>query len=136
MTWTPEQLDLIGSARELVIAVRRTDGTLRPWTPIWVVCADGEVYVRTWYRRSTGWFGVALRTKQARVRVPGMEADVTVEDIGTGPARLRAAIDDAYREKYGGGSTGNMVNDESAATTLRLLNDSGLRRMHSPGKSG
>jgi hypothetical protein len=123
MTWTPVQLNLIGSARELEIAVRRTDGTLRPWTPIWVVCADGEVYVRTWYRRSTGWFGFVLRTKKARVRVPGMEADVGVEDVGAGPATLRAAIDDAYREKYGGGSTGDMVKDESADTTLRLLTE-------------
>ncbi len=123
MTWTPEQLNLIGSAHELQIAVCRTDGTLRPWTPIWVVCADGEVYVRTWYRRSTGWFGLVLATKRARVRVPGVEADVNVEDVGAGPARLCSAIDDAYRAKYGGGSTGNMVKDESAATTLRLVSE-------------
>jgi Uncharacterized protein conserved in bacteria (DUF2255) len=37
MSWTPEHLARIDAAREIEIAVRRADGTLRPWTPIWVV---------------------------------------------------------------------------------------------------
>ena len=120
MSWTREQLARIDSARELEIAVRRTDGTLRPWTPIWVVHIGEDVYVRTWYRRDTGWYGHALHARHARVRGPGVEVDVRIDDIGVGPSGLRAAVDDAYRAKYGGGSTGNMVGDEAAATTLRL----------------
>jgi hypothetical protein len=41
MSWTPEQLALVDAARELEIAVHRADGTLRPWTPIWVVHVVG-----------------------------------------------------------------------------------------------
>jgi hypothetical protein len=123
MSWTPEQLALIDSAHELEIAVRRTDGTLRPWTPIWVVHVGGDVYVRTWYRRDTGRFGLALTSTRARVRVPGAEVDVSIEDVGVGSSGLREEVDDAYRDKYGGGSTGNMVGDEAAATTLRLLRE-------------
>jgi hypothetical protein len=121
VVWTPEQLAQVDAAHELDIAVRRADGTLRSWTPIWAVRVDSDVYVRTWYRRDTGWFGLALRTGRARVRVPGVEIDVHIEDVGVGPSGLRETVDDAYREKYGGGSTGNMVTDEAAATTLRLL---------------
>jgi hypothetical protein len=121
MAWTREQLNLIGSATELEIAVYRADGTRRSWTPIWVVCAEGDVFVRTWYRRSTGWFGVILRTERARVRVPGVEVDVRAQDVGVEPSTLRKAIDDAYRSKYGGTSTDRMVADEAAATTLRLF---------------
>lgn len=121
MSWTAEQLALVGGARELDIAVHRDDGTVRPWTPIWVVHVGGDVYVRTWYRRDTGWFGVALRTRRARVRVPDVEVEVRIEDVGVGPPGVREYVDDAYRAKYGGGSTGNMVGDEAAATTLRLL---------------
>ena len=91
MSWTAEQLALVDAARELDIAVRRADGTLRPWTPIW------------------------------GVRVSGVEVDVRIEHIGVGPSGLREDVDDAYRDKYGGGSTGNMVGDKAAATTLRLL---------------
>ncbi|MGO3325915.1 DUF2255 family protein [Gordonia sp. (in: high G+C Gram-positive bacteria)] len=54
MTWTDEQLERFDAVRELEIAVRRADGTLRSWTPIWVVCVGGDVYVRTWYCRTTG----------------------------------------------------------------------------------
>jgi hypothetical protein len=120
MSWTPEQLALVDAARELDIAVRRSDGTLRPWTPIWVVHVAGDVYVRTWYRRDTGWFGLAVSTRRARVRVPGTEVDVRIEDVGAGPPGLREDVDDAYRAKYGDDSTGNMVGDEAAATTLRF----------------
>jgi hypothetical protein len=123
MSWTPEQIALFDAAPELEIAVRRADGTLRPWTPIWVVRAGSDVYVRTWYRRDTGWFGLALRTRRARVRIRGLEVDVRIEDIGVGPSKLRENVDDAYRDKYPGGSTGNMVGDEAASTTLRLVSE-------------
>jgi hypothetical protein len=123
MSWTAGQLARIDAARDLEIAVRHADGTLRPWTPIWVVHVADDVYVRTWYRRDTGWFGRALRSRRARVRIPGVEVDVRIEDVGVGPSGLRVGVDAAYRDKYGGGSTGNMVGDEAAATTLRLLSE-------------
>jgi hypothetical protein len=108
------------AARELEIAVRRSDGSLREWVPIWVVCAGGQVYVRTWYRRDTGWFGHALRSRQARIRVPGLEADVTIEDIGDASIQVTAAVDAAYRTKYGRGEAGSMVTAKAAAATLQL----------------
>jgi hypothetical protein len=88
--------------------------------PIWVVCAGGQVYVRTWYRRDTGWFGHALRSRRARIRVPGLEADVTIEDIGDASTQVNADVDDAYRTKYGSGGAGSMVTAEAVATTLQL----------------
>ena len=121
--WTPDDLRRIGAAEELRIAVRRADGTLRRWVPIWAVCVDDGVFVRTWYRRTTGWFGQVLGTGRAGIEVPGLRADVTVADVGAGPDRLRTGIDAAYRTKYGhyGTSTvDRMVADAAAATTLQL----------------
>jgi len=114
--WSATDLRLIHAAGELQIAVRRSDGSLRPWLPIWVVCAGDQVYVRTWYRRDTGWFGQALRSRRARIRVPGLEAEVAIVDAS---AQVTADVSDAYRDKYGGGA-GSMVTVEAAATTLRL----------------
>ncbi|SEF34579.1 hypothetical protein SAMN05421837_107461 [Amycolatopsis pretoriensis] len=114
--WSPDELVLLDTAQELEIAVERADGSSRPWTPIWVVCAGGQAYVRTWYRRDTGWFGDAVRSGRGRIRVPGLETDVTIEDLG---AQATADIDTAYRTKYTGG-TDAMVTPEAAATTLRL----------------
>ncbi|WP_432832674.1 DUF2255 family protein [Dactylosporangium sp. CA-092794] len=119
-TWSPHELEQIDAAGELHIAVKRADGSLRPWTPIWVVCADDQVFVRTWYQRDTGWYGHALRSHRARIRVPGSETDVTIDDVGEGPADLRDAIDAAYRDKYGSSGSSTMVGATAAATTLRL----------------
>jgi hypothetical protein len=118
--WSPRELESIDTARELSIAGRRADGTLRRWTPVWVVCADNRVYVRTWYRRDTGWYGHALRTRRARIRVPGLEADVTIEDVGEESAGLGESIDTAYRTKYGSAGSASMETPSAAATTLRL----------------
>ncbi|WP_284740094.1 DUF2255 family protein [Amycolatopsis sp. RTGN1] len=118
--WSSADLARLDAARELEIAVRRADDTLRRAVPVWVVCAGSHVYVRTWYRRDTGWFGQALRTRRARIGVEGWEADVAIEDVGL---EHRADIDTAYRVKYGRfgeGSVGDMVNASAAATTLRL----------------
>jgi hypothetical protein len=107
----------------LEIAVKRADGTVRRWVSIWVVCVGDQVYVRTWYRRETGWFGHVLDSRQARIRVPGLEADVAVADIGGGPAQLRADIDAAYRTKYGSSGSSSvdaMVAGAAAAATLQL----------------
>ena len=123
--WTLDELQRIGGAHELEIASKRADGALRRWVPVWVVSTGGQVYVRTWYRRETGWFGQVLASHQARIRVPGLEADVAVDDVGEGGPGLRAGIDDAYRAKYGRyGGTERMVTDEAAAATLRLSRDS------------
>jgi hypothetical protein len=119
-SWSPEELRLVNAAGELQIAVKRSDGSLRHWLPIWVVCPGGQMYVRTWYRRDTGWFGHALRSHRARIRVPGLEADVTIKDIGDASAQVNADVDAAYRAKYGHVGAGSMVTATAVATTLQL----------------
>lgn len=120
MTWNPEEFAAVADVRELEIAVQRVDGSTMSWTPLWVVGVDDALYVRTRYRRATGWYGMALRTATAQIRAAGIVADVHIEDVGAGPPGLRRRVEDAYRYKYGGGSTGEMVGDDAAATTLRL----------------
>lgn len=120
--WSADELERITAAEELRIAPRRADGTLRREVPIWVVCLGGQVYVRTWYRRTGGWFGQAVDSRRGRIHVPGVTADVVIEDVGSDQA-VRAGVDAAYRAKYGryGERTvAQMVTDDAAATTLRL----------------
>jgi hypothetical protein len=124
--WSDAGLAKIDAADELRIATWRSDGTLRPAVPIWAVAVDGCVYVRTWHRRDTGWFGHAVSSGAARIAVPGLEADVTVEDVGP---QAGARVDAAYRVKYGryGAATvERMVSDDAVATTLRLVADHGV----------
>lgn len=119
-TWSPAELAALGAAVELEIAVRGADGVLGPWTPVWVVRVGTGAYVRSWHRRETGWFGQAVRLRRARVRVPGLVADVTVDDVGGDEPGLRAAVDAAYRAAYGDEAAASMVTAGAAATTLRL----------------
>jgi hypothetical protein len=126
--WSPEDLERVGAAEELEIATKGGDGTLQRWLPIWVVCVGEQVYVRTWHRRHSGWFGQALDSRRARIRVPGLEVDVGVADVGEHQAELRTGVDAAYRVKYGRyGSTtvDRMVTDDAAASTLRLIPEQG-----------
>jgi hypothetical protein len=122
--WSAEELERIGAAQELRISTSRADGTLRREVPIWVVRVSGHVYVRTWYRRDSGWFGHAVDWRRARIRVPGLQAGVAIEDIGDDKTELRAEVDLAYRAKYsryGEPSVAQMVTDAAAATTLQLF---------------
>jgi len=74
-SWSSEELDKIGTAEELDIASRRPDGTLRPFVTIWVVRADGDLYVRSVKGRSGTWFQRALAAGDGRIRAGGVERD-------------------------------------------------------------
>jgi hypothetical protein len=45
--WTAADLDRIGS-----------DGSLRPYVPIWVVRTGGELFVRSWRGQAGAWYQV------------------------------------------------------------------------------
>jgi hypothetical protein len=131
--WSDADLARIDAADELRIATWRPDGTLRAAVPIWAVTADGYVYVRTWQRRDTGWFGHAVASGAAWIAVPGLEADVTVVDVGP---QAQTSVDAAYRVKYGrygAGTVERMVSDDAVATTLRLVADRGVDQRQSVG---
>jgi hypothetical protein len=115
--WTTEDLRFLAGAHELQIAVPHADGRPGAWTPIWVVVADDEVFVRTWQRRSTGWYGRAVRTARARIRVADRSVDVIITVSGDTDGD---AIDAAYRAKYGAAGARSMASAEAAASTLRL----------------
>jgi hypothetical protein len=123
--WSSAELDRIDATVDLEIAVRRADGTALRWMPIWVVRVADHVYVRTWYRRDTGWYGQALNTKRARIRAGDVEADVIVEDVSVEVDRtaagLQVRVDAAYEGKYGHAGSESMVTAAAARTTLSLI---------------
>jgi hypothetical protein len=116
-SWSPEQLRALSDAIEIEVSTSRREGGLSRWTPIWVVVAGAAVFVRTWHRRDTGWYGSAVRSRAARIRVGDASIDVIVGGVGDTDA---AAVDTAYRKKYGDLAARSMVTAEAAASTLRL----------------
>ena len=117
--WTGDELRRLGDAEELEIAAVRRDGTLRSRTPIWVVRAGDDLYVRAAYGPGSGWHAVARASGQARIWAGGVERDVTVEDA---EHAVFDRVDAGYRSKYGRyASIVDTITDEAhRATTLRL----------------
>lgn len=118
-TWTPEELGVVDGAGELSIAPARTDGSFRRPTPIWVVRVGDDLYVRSYRGPEGGWYRQALRSGRARIEAGGLEREVALVEPSDG---VDAAVDDAYRSKYGRHSSyvAPMVAPPAVASTLRL----------------
>ena len=115
------ELSRIGPADELEIASYRQDGTLRPYTTIWIVRVGDELYVRSWRGRSGVWFRRALQRHEGRIRAAGVERDVTLEEPDDS---VHPAIHDAYRSKYArypDSYVRPMVEPDATAATFRLV---------------
>jgi hypothetical protein len=111
----------IGETDELQLASRRSDGTLRRPTTMWVVAHDDDLYVRsvngpdgTWYRR-------ALEQRDGHVQAGGVDKDVTL----VSPDReLDDDIDAAYQRKYrryAANIVDSITSPQARAATLRLV---------------
>jgi hypothetical protein len=96
-SWTSEELKKIGAAEELQIASLRSDGTLRKPVTIWVVRLGDDLYVRSVYGRTSGWFRGTQVRHQGHIQAGGVDKDVTFEDADPG---IEEQIDSAYRAKY------------------------------------
>jgi hypothetical protein len=119
MSWTPEELEKVGSADELELASRRPDGSLRPFVTIWVVRAGDEIYVRSAYGYDNPWFQRALRAGRGRIKAGGVERDVTFEPQPEADAAVDAAFHAKY-DRYGRAMVGTVVSPEAARSTLRV----------------
>jgi hypothetical protein len=116
--WTPRELADLAAADEIAIVPRRLDGHLGQPRTIWIVAVDHDLYVRSYRGPAGSWFRTASRTGAAVVRTPRGDVDVELIDASDVD---RAAVDVAYRAKYGRSSyVTAMTNDEAAATTMRI----------------
>jgi hypothetical protein len=118
--WTDDELRRIGAAQEVEIAPVRRNGALRRATPIWVVRAGDDLYVRAAHGSGSGWYGVARTSRRARISAAGVEREVTIEDVGDA---VLDQVDAGYREKYGryAGIVDSITDAEHRANTLRLV---------------
>ncbi len=119
--WREDELDRIGDVQELQLASARKDGSLRPYTIMWVVRVGDETYVRSAGGRDRPWYRRATASRAGRIRAGGVERDVT---FGEATAGAYAAIDAAYHAKYdqyGASIVGHVVGPAAEAVTVRLV---------------
>ena len=118
-TWTPDELEAIGTAKELEITSSRDDGSTREPVTIWVVRVDDDLYVRSVRGEHGAWYRGAEQNHEGRVEAGGIAKDVAFVDVGSDNAEQ---LDAAYKEKYGypSGPVDSITSPEAQATTIRL----------------
>ena len=119
--WTRAELDRIGNAEELQIAILRPDGTLRNPVIIWVVRIGDEIYVRSVNGRTSAWFRGVEAHHEGHIRAGGVQKDVIfVEETDAG---INEQIDSVYRTKYNDYPSGvDHINSSAArAATIKLV---------------
>lgn len=122
-TWTAQQADAIGAADELLLAVSRGDGTLRPEVMIWVVEVGESLHIRSANGTAAAWYRHAAATHRGRIHAGGVESDVAFVEVDPTEG-LTDTIQAAYRRKYkryGEAVMAGALSPEAQHATWRLL---------------
>ena len=90
---------------------------------IWVVVAQGRVFVRSWSLKPRSWYRTFLEDPLGAVQVAGRE--ISVRAVRTRSERLKDAVDRAYLKKYNTPGAIKYARDlgraKSRATTTELV---------------
>src|SRR5262245_31011932 len=65
---------------------------------IWAVVVKGQVFVRSWSLKPRSWYRTFLNDPVGVIRV--LEREIAVRAVFTRSERMKAAVDEAYRQKY------------------------------------
>ncbi|MBX3280773.1 MAG: DUF2255 family protein [Acidobacteria bacterium] len=82
--------------RAKIIGVRA--GNNHRYTGVWVVVADGRVFVRSWNDKPTGWFRAFRAEPDGTIQVEGREIPVRTRLVRS--ARILGAVTAAFGQKY------------------------------------
>ncbi len=121
-TWTSDELKKIGTAEELQIAPRRSDGTLRKPVTIWVVRLGDDLYVRSYKGRNSAWFRGTQDRHEGQIRAGGVTQAVSLVEVSD--SDINSQIDAAYRTKYrryAASIVDSIVSPEARSATIKLV---------------
>lgn len=117
--WSDAQLSAIADNNDLFVSPLREDGTTYGTpTQTWALIVGGQVYVRAASGPSSSWYRAAVAQGAGRVRVAGVDHEVTFEAASDTD---ESAIDAAYEVKYPGSSAVSvMQGDGPKAAAVRI----------------
>ena len=119
--WESDDLKKIGAAKEVRVASRRRDGTMRDPVTVWVIRQGDDLYVRSVKGQTGAWFRGAQQRREGHIQAGGVGRDVSFVDADRS---VNDEIDRAYRTKYRRYSA-NIVNSvltpQARSATLQLV---------------
>ncbi|GAA5023885.1 DUF2255 family protein [Streptomyces siamensis] len=117
--WNHADLTTVGATEELDLESERADGTLRDPVTMWVVRCGDHLYVRSVKGTAGPWYRGTQSRHQGRIDAGGVQGNVTFHKADPGDY---AAVDAAYREKYGRYTSivEHVLTDRARESTLRL----------------
>ena len=114
------QLARIDAALEVEIETWAAPGAPRHRVIVWIVGADGEVYLRSVNGSRGRWYRELTATNQAVLHVAGEQIPVRAESAATGEAIERCSR--ALERKYAADpALSSMLRADVLPTTVRLL---------------
>lgn len=90
--------DVLDALRKAKILGIRAGTQPHRFIGIWVVVAEGRVFVRSWSMKPRSWYRTFLEEPRGTIQIDGQEIDVRA--VRTRSEKLKAAVDRAYAEKY------------------------------------
>ena len=67
---------------------------------IWAVVVGGKIFVRSWNVKPAGWHPAFLKSKRGAIRLGKNEKEIPVRARNIRSEKTKAAVDEAYAEKY------------------------------------
>jgi hypothetical protein len=115
--------DLVAEIRTNKILGLRAGTAPHRFIGIWAVVVEGRVFVRSWSLKPRSWYRTFLEEPRGTIQVEGRE--IPVRAVHTRSERLKAAVDQAYLEKYKTPGSIQYARDlggeKSRATTTELV---------------
>jgi len=114
-----EDIHKIAVKDDFHIAPFREDGvTYGTLTWIWSVEVNGELYVRAYNGKRSGWYSAAVKQKAGKIEGAGLARKVEFEPVG---GAINHLIDEAYKKKYKGSPyLAAMVSNRATEATVRV----------------
>lgn len=81
-----------------ILGVRAGDRSDHRFTGIWPVVVEGRVFGRSWSLKPDGWYRAFVEDPRGVIQIGTRRVRVRARRVRS--ERLRAAVEDAYAEKY------------------------------------
>ena len=122
-TWSQDDLDRLGGAREVEVSSVHRDGSLSRARTVWIVRVGDQLYLRSVNGPDGAWYRLTRAFHQGRIEARGVARDVTWIDVNaTEQPDVDPAVDAEYARKYQGATSAiaHITSPLARTTTMRV----------------